>query len=299
MLRPNLFSALMMTLAMAGFAAEDAIIKHLARTLPVGQIMGVIGLFGTLGFGALAWRAGVRLADRAALRGAVLVRNLAEMLAATCFTLAIALAPLASVTAILQTAPLMVTLGAAVVLREPVGWRRWSAILVGFAGVMIILRPGSAAFEPAALLAVAGVAGIAVRDLATRRVPPGVHGLQLSVWGFGALLPAGLAMLALQRRAPVDPGATGWAWLVAAAAMGMIAYAALIQSTRTGDVAAVTPFRYTRLVFAMAIGVAVFGERPDAATLTGSALIVAAGLYTLWREVLRRAPPSAPPPPPL
>jgi drug/metabolite transporter (DMT)-like permease len=293
-MRPNLIAALMMTLAMAGFAVEDAIIKHLAQSLPVGQIMGVIGLLGAAGFGLLARRSGLRLADPAALRGATLLRNLAEMTAATCFTLAIALAPLATVTAILQTAPLMVTLGAAVVLREPVGWRRWSAIVVGFAGVMIILRPGSPAFEPAALMAVLGVAGIAVRDLATRRIAAAVHGLQLSVWGFAMLLPAGLILLALEERGPRDPGAQGWLWLGAAAAAGMLAYAALIRSTRTGDVAAVTPFRYTRLVFAMAIGIAVFGERPDAATLAGSALIVAAGLYTLWREIVRRPAPSAP-----
>lgn len=297
--RPNLFAALMMTLAMAGFAAEDAIIKHLAGWLPVGQIMASIGLLGALGFGVLAWRAGVRVADPRALRGAMLLRNLAEMTAATCFTLSIALAPLATVTAILQTAPLMVTLGAAVVLKEPVGWRRWSAILVGFAGVLIILRPGSAAFEPAALLAVLGVMGIAVRDLATRRVPPGIHALQLSVWGFLTLLPAGAVLLALQGDGVTDPGRAGWMWLLVATSLGMIAYAGLIASTRTADVAAVTPFRYTRLVFAMAIGFVVFGERPDAYTLLGSAMIVAAGLYTLWREVLRRAPPSAPPPPPV
>ena len=297
--RPNVIAALMMTLAMAGFAAEDAVIKHLAQTLPVGQIVAIIGLFGALGFGLLAWRAGLRLADPAALRGAVLLRNLCEMTAAACFTLSIALAPLATVTAILQTAPLVVTLGAAVVLKEPVGWRRWSAILVGFVGVLIILRPGSAAFEPAALLAVVGVCGIAVRDLATRRVPAGVHALQLSVWGFLTLLPGGALLLAVRAEAPEWPALSGWGWLLAATALGMIAYAALIRSTRTGDVAAVTPFRYTRLVFAMAIGLAVFGERPDFWTLVGSALIVAAGLYTLWREVLRRAPPSAPVSPPL
>ncbi len=281
-------ASLLMVGAMAGFAIEDAIIKHLSAAMPVGQIVVVIGLGGGAVFCALAWARGITILTAQALRGAVLLRNLAEMASAALVVLAIALVPLAVVTAILQAMPLVVTLAAALFLREPVGWRRWSAILVGFAGVLMILRPGSAGFDPAALLALGAVLTLTVRDLATRRVPAGVHSLQVTAWGFLMVVPAGFILLLLVFEAPVAPTPGEWGWLVAAIAAGILGYAALVGATRMGDIAVTTPFRYSRLVFAMAIGFAVFGERPDAMTLAGSALVVGAGLYTLWREMRLR-----------
>ena len=281
-------ASLLMVGAMAGFAIEDAIIKHLSAAMPVGQIVVVIGLGGGAVFCALARARGITILTAQALRGAVLLRNLAEMASAALVVLAIALVPLAVVTAILQAMPLVVTLAAALFLREPVGWRRWSAILVGFAGVLMILRPGSAGFDPAALLALGAVLTLTVRDLATRRVPAGVHSLQVTAWGFLMVVPAGFILLLLVFEAPVAPTPGEWGWLVAAIAAGILGYAALVGATRMGDIAVTTPFRYSRLVFAMAIGFAVFGERPDAMTLAGSALVVGAGLYTLWREMRLR-----------
>jgi len=281
----NLRASLLMVAAMAGFAVEDAVIKYLAAVLPVGQIMVVIGLGGALAFGLIAMRRRLRVFAPDFLRGAVLVRNLAEMVGGAAVVMAIALVPLAAVTAILQAMPLAVTLGAALFLREPVGWRRWSAILVGFIGVLMILRPGSAGFDPAALLAVIGVLALSVRDLATRRVPIRVHSLQLSAWGFAMMVPAGLLLLVLTMSPPVAPTAGQWGWLMGGLFAGILAYGALVSATRLGDIAATTPFRYARLIFAMAIGVVFFGERPDAMTLAGSALVVGAGLYTLWRQI--------------
>lgn len=281
----NLRGSLLMVAAMAGFAIEDAVIKYLAAVMPVGQIMVVIGLGGALVFGLIASQRKLGLFVPDFLRGAVLVRNLAEMVGAAAVVMAIALVPLAAVTAILQAMPLAVTLGAALFLREPVGWRRWSAIVVGFVGVLMILRPGSAGFDPAALLAVIGVLALSVRDLATRRVPPRVHSLQLSAWGFVMIIPAGLLLLALTASAPVAPTAGQWGWLMGGLLAGILAYGALVSATRLGDIAATTPFRYSRLIFAMAIGAAFFGERPDAMTLAGSVLVVGAGLYTLLRQI--------------
>ncbi|MGY6536178.1 MAG: DMT family transporter [Pararhodobacter sp.] len=284
----NLRASMMMILAMAGFAAEDAVIKHLAGSMPVGQIMIALGIGGTLMFGGLARLRGKRLLVADALRGAVLVRNLCEILGAGGVVLAISLVPLATVTAILQSMPLVVTLGAALFLGEAVGWRRWGAILVGFAGVLIILRPGGAGFDPAALIAVLAVLGLAGRDLATRRVPVHVDSLQLSGWGFAMLVPAGLVLSAFGS-APVVPSMAQWAWLVSAMVFGTVAYGALVAATRLGDIAATVPFRYTRLLFAMIIGLVFFGERPESWTLAGAALIVGAGLFSFWRELrLRR-----------
>ncbi len=281
----NLRASLLMVGAMAGFAVEDAIIKHLSALMPVGQIVLVIGIGGGAIFWALARARGLQILTAQALRGAVLVRNLAEMLSAAAVVLAISLIPLAVVTAILQAMPLVVTLGAALFLREPVGWRRWSAILVGFVGVLMILRPGSADFDPAALLAVVAVLSLTARDLATRRVAPGIHSLQLTTWAFFTVVPAGLLLLLVVFQPPVAPTPVQWGWLGTGLTAGIFAYAALVGATRMGDIAVTTPFRYSRLVFAMAIGVVFFGERPDAMTLAGSALVVGAGLFTLWREM--------------
>lgn len=293
----NALAALMMTLSMAAFAAEDAIIKHLAATLPVGQVMASIGAAGGAVFWALCRRARAPVLTGQALRGTVLLRNLSEMVGAGSIVLAISLAPLSVVTAILQAMPLAVTLGAAVVLREPVGWRRWSAIGVGFAGVLIVLRPWSDAFEPAAALTLITVVALSARDLSTRRIPAGIHSLQLSTWGFLSVIPAGLVLLGLTGRAPLAPAAADWGWLATATLCGIGGYAALVFATRSGDVAVTTPMRYTRLVFAMAIGMAIFGERPDTLTYLGSGLIVAAGLYTLWREMVRQRAAVSPPAP--
>ena len=284
----NLRASLWMVVAMAAFAVEDAVIKHLAAQMPVGQIMLVLGLGGFAAFGLLLRPRGLRLFTPEALRGAVLLRNLCEIVGAGGVVLAIALLPLATVTAILQAMPLVVTLGAALFLGEAVGWRRWGAILVGLAGVMIIIRPGAADFDPAALVAVVAVLGLAGRDLATRRVPVRVHSLQLAGWGFGMLVPAGLVLM-LAGAPPMAPAMGQWLWLIAALASGMLAYGALVAATRSGDIAATVPFRYSRLVFAMLIGLIFFGERPDGWTLAGSALVVGAGLFSFWREMrLRR-----------
>lgn len=280
----NFRASLLMVLAMAGFAIEDAMIKYLAAQMPPGQVMILLGLGGVAVFWTLAARKGLRLWTWDALRGAALLRNLGEMFAAVLMVTAITLVPLSVVTAILQAMPLTVTMGAAVVLGESVGWRRWLAISTGFAGMLLILRPGSADFDPASLFAVGAVLALTARDLATRRLKPGIESLQVSGWGFATVLPGGLLLMLVAGQGPVSVAPLDAFGIFVTVAVAVIGYAALVQATRLGDVAATTPFRYTRLVFAMMIGVVVFGEWPDGWTLAGSALIVGAGLYTLWRE---------------
>ncbi|HPD91355.1 MAG: DMT family transporter [Rhodobacter sp.] len=276
---------LMMVLSMGGFALQDALIKTLAQRIPAGEISLTIGFGGALVFGLMLRRRRLPLVSRQAVRGAVLVRNLAEVFAATCMILGVALVPLSVVSSILQAMPLTVTLGAAVFLGEPVGWRRWSAIVVGLVGVLMILRPGAGGFDQLALIPLAAVFVLSARDIATRKVPPGVASLQLSFWGFLALFPSGLLLLALRGEGLVAPDALEWLMLLGATVFGVLAYAALVMATRTGSIAATTPFRYARLVFAMLLGVLVFGERPDGWMLAGAALVVLAGLYTLMREI--------------
>lgn len=277
-----------MVLAMAGFAIEDMFIKQIAGALPVGQILAMLGIGGTLVFGAMALWRGSPLWSRDLLHPAVVLRNLGEVIGTFGFVTALALTPLSSASAILQAVPLAVTLGAALFLKEKVGWRRWTAVAVGFCGVLLVIRPGLEGFQPASLFAVQGVLGLAMRDLATRRVPATIGSMQISTYAFAATVPVGLLLLAAMGTAPVTPDPVDAARLAAALGIGVFAYSAIVAATRAGDLAVIAPFRYSRLVFALIVAALVFGERPDALTLTGAAVIVASGLYTLMREAQMR-----------
>lgn len=297
----NVKASLFMVAAMAGFALQDVFIKVMAAAMPAGQIVFLMGAGGLAVLAGIATLRSVPLLTRAFLAPAMLGRNASEFACATTLVTALALVPLSLVTAIMQATPLMVTAGAALWFGEQVGWRRWTAVAVGFLGVMIILRPGTEGFEPAALWAVAGSVSLALRDLVTRALPREVASLQVSTWAFAAILLAGLSMLAYGPP-PVAPDAQGWAQTAAMVALGLLAYSALVLSTRFGEIAVVAPFRYSRIVFALALGMSLFGERPDGWTLLGIALVVGSGLYTLVREarLRRRArlrPPSAAAPP--
>lgn len=279
----NIRGIALMTAAMFGFAIEDALVKTLSVTMPVGQILILLGLGGALIFGGIAWAQDTKLITRDLLDPLMLTRNLGEMFGTMAFVSALALSPMSLVAAIVQAMPLMVTMGAALFLGAPVGWRRWSAIIIGFIGVLIIIRPGTAEFDIGAVLALLGVTGLTARDLATRVMPAKYSSMQLSCYGFFAVVPAGLLLWAFSGGAfaPQSPEVIR---LAAALLAGVMGYYALTLSMRMGDISVITPFRYSRLLFALILGAIVFGERPDAYMLTGSAIVISAGLYTLIRE---------------
>lgn len=280
----NLRGAALMTLAMLGFAVEDMFVKLLAGVFPTWQIIGILGVGGACVFGTLTLLRREILFPRAALSRTVLVRNLGELIGTVGFVTAIALTPLSSASAILQATPLAVTLGAALFFHEPVGWRRWSAILAGFVGVLLIIRPGMDAFDPLSLFAVMGVVGLALRDLATRNVPRATSSFQLSFLAFMTLIPAALLLSFYSPRGLVMPEASHWGLILGAVVMGVASYYAIVAAMRIGEVSFVTPFRYSRLIFALVIGMAVFHETPDMPMLIGATIIVGSGIYTLWRE---------------
>lgn len=284
----NLRGSLLMVLAMAGFAIEDMLIKQMTSNLPIGQVLAMIGCGGVIIFSILARLRGHSLVPPRAYWRPLVLRNLGEMVAAASFVSAFTLSTLSSASAILQAVPLAVTLGAALFLGEPVGWRRWSAIGAGLVGVLLIIQPGLSGFAPASLLAVVTVAALALRDLASRALPARITGIQISVWAFASLVPAGLLMMLALGSVPVLPAAPDLLRLGAAFVVGGAGYLAIVGATRTGEVAAVVPFRYTRLVFAMLLGALVFGERPGSLMLAGAVLVVGAGLYTIWRETVTR-----------
>lgn len=281
---PNLRASLYMVLSMAGFAVNDALVKSLDGALPTTQVMAVRGLLLSLFIGLVLWQRGLLPRIREALTPMVGLRASMELAAAYCFLMALVALPFASVSAILQALPLAVTLGAALVFRESVGWRRWTAIGVGFAGVMIIIRPGTGGFAPASLWVVVSVVFAAARDLSTRALPAALPSLLVSgattvlvsVFGFAMVLMGGdWVRMSVQQLGTLS----------LAALFLFVGYQFIVLSMRIGDVAYVVPYRYTSLLWSIMLGYLVFGEVPDGYTLLGSGVVIAMGLFTLYREL--------------
>ena len=281
--RANLAGSAWMIAAMAGFAFEDALLKSATAAVPIWQVMILFGAGGALVFGCAAgWRR-ARLLHPDVLSRPMKIRVLFEVLGRLFYVLAIALTPLSSATVILQATPLVVVAGAALFFNETVGWRRWSAIFVGLAGVVVIIQPTGDSFTALSLLAVLGMIGFAGRDLASRAAPATLGTAVLGFYGFLSILAAGFAYRFWEGTPMVSLSAHAWMHVTGAIVMGVLAYAALMKAMRTGEVSAVTPFRYSRLLFGVALGVFLFGEGLDRSMWIGSALIVASGLYILWR----------------
>ena len=286
----NMRGAAFMVFSMFCFAVEDALIKLLADAIPVGQILSIICLGGLIAFMAWSVFKGDRLWQPAYLDTKVLLRSLCDVSGSIMFVTSLTLIPLITASAVIQATPLVVAMGAAIFLGQSVGWRRWLAILVGFVGVMIIIRPGMEGFTPATLLAVGGMLGLAARDLFTRGLTVQLSGAQLATHTFALIVPAGILLTFLRGQTPVIPDARESLILLGAIIVGMVAYLAIVAATRGGNAGIISSFRYSRMIFALIIGYFVFSEVPDAATLIGAAIIIASGIYTLWRETqLRRA----------
>lgn len=268
---------------MAGFAVEDALLKGAGREIPAGQVMIWFGLGGMALFAMAAFLKGENLFPASARQKTMLVRNGFELCGRLFYTLAIILAPLSAATAILQAAPIVVVAGAALVFGENVGWRRWSAIALGLTGVLVILRPGAEDFTVYTFFAVLGMLGFALRDLATRAAPPTMGTFTLGVYGFAMIVLAGACTWTFQGGPFVLPHSDSALFLCLACLFGFLGYTSLTNAMRTGEVSAVTPFRYTRLLFGIGLGMLVFGERPDMPTIVGSLVVVASGLYILVR----------------
>lgn len=289
----NIRGILLIVLSMAAFAVEDMMIKYLSATVALGQILIFLGVLSTLAFWGISSRQGHSVFMRHAWRGVPLARMLTEIVSPMAFLTALSLIDLSTVAAVFQATPLVATMGAALFLKEQVGWRRWSAVCIGFLGVLCIIRPGQVGFEPATLLVLVAVFGIAARDLLTRVSDTSIPSTVLSFQGYLALSVAGLLLMFVQGTAFDAMTGTEWSLMLIATLIGMVAYLAIVVGLRLGDASVVTPFRYMRLVFSLILGMTVFGERPDAMTFLGAAVIIASGLYAFLRErSLMRAHPG-------
>tara|TARA_R110002050_G_scaffold156852_5_gene285047 strand:+ start:11081 stop:11989 length:909 start_codon:yes stop_codon:yes gene_type:complete len=283
---PNMRGALFMSLSMAGFTFNDSIIKLLTTDLSIAQLLFLRGLVASLLIYLLARHRRALRPPRVLLNRWVALRVAGEVGGTLTFLSGLSHIPIANASAILQALPLAVTMGAAIFLSEPVGWRRWGAILIGFTGILIIVRPGLAGFSPYALMIVGTVIFATVRDIATRKVDSAIPSLYLSTVTAIVVTLAGLVLIwPMGGWKPVN--LSEFALISLAACLVLIGYQCIIMSMREGEISFVAPFRYTSLLWALLMGVVLFGEYPDAYMITGAVIVIGSGLYTLYRERIK------------
>ena len=272
-----------MMMSMACFAVEDTFIKLLSARLPATQILFSIGFGGALITLVFAIVLNVNLADKILLNKHVISRTIADLFGALSFTSAMVLIPMSLLASILQATPLFVTLGAAILLGEKVGWRRWSAIFIGFLGVIIILQPGYGSFQLASLLGLAAVLCLALRDVVTRDMATEIPTLTVTFYACLAMGSAGFIAYPFFGR-PIMPTTYEAIILICAAIIGLTGYFLLVLATRKGDVSVIAPFRYSRLLFSLGLASLILGEKLTLPILLGGLLVVSSGIYTFGRE---------------
>ena len=282
-LNDNLLGAALMTCCVLAYVLNDAVMKLLFADIDFFQAIFLRGLVSLPPLLILALMTKTLLQKYSTKnQRLIIIRILAEIGTTVTFLTALKHMPLANVTAILQSLPLAITMAAAIFLGEPVGWRRWSAICVGFTGVLIIIRPGLAGFNSYSLLALAAVILLTVREISTRqldnKIPTVTVALSttLGITAFAALMLIGTEW--------ADINFASWSLIIAAAAAVTVATLLSVVAMRTGDIGFVSPFRYTSLIGAIGLGILLFGDWPDGITLLGAAIIAFAGIYSLYRE---------------
>lgn len=280
---PNMRGAGLMVCAMAAFTFNDACMKSLSGQMPLMQAIFLRGIMTTALVGLFAIITGaykIKLARKDV--GLISLRTLAEAAGTFLFLTALFKMPFANLSAILQVLPLSVTLATALVFKETVGWRRMTAILVGFSGVLLIVKPGSADFNIYSIYALVAVLAITIRDLASRRLSSNVPSLSVAMAAaIGITVFAGIASIGTEWVPVTIPAALK---LFGAAFFIFGGYLFSVMTMRVGDVGFVAPFRYTSLIVALVLGFLIFGEWPDVLTLIGSVIVVATGVFTLYRE---------------
>lgn len=273
---------------MAAFTFNDLCIKAIGKDIPLSQLLVLRGVLSSVliyllarHFKALHWPRG------AMDRGLIVLRSLAEVAAAYFFLTALLNMKFANVTSILQTLPLTVTLGAALVFRERVGWRRMLAIVVGFCGMLLIVRPGTDGFTVHSVYVLIAVLCVTVRDLAARRLSKDVASLSVTLVGsLFVMMFAGVMSAGSGEWASLSP--PQWMLLGASSIFVIGGYVFSVMVMRTGEVAFVAPFRYTAMLWALVLGYVFFGEWPEPLTFIGAGLIVVTGIFTLYREAKAR-----------
>jgi drug/metabolite transporter (DMT)-like permease len=282
----NARAILVMCLTMALFVMNDTFVKLAAATLPVGQVMALRGVFVVAIILSIVLALG-QARDLARIRQPrVAIRSALEALVAYLFISALARLGIAELTAIFLTAPLMMTAASAVFLKEQVGWRRWLAVVAGFLGMLLVVKPSPEGLNVFALLGLLSAVGSVTRDLVTRGIDKATPTTIVSFATGSAVALAGFGLgLAESWSAP---SLAAWGYLLGAAIFVAAGNYGIILAFRIGEVSAISPFRYTIMVWALLSGYLIWGEVPDRWSLLGIAIIVGSGLYVVHRERVRR-----------
>ncbi len=272
-----------MALSMLAFVLNDGLMKAVFDSMSIYQAIFLRGLITVPLIALLAWQKSALIVSIARRdRLLVTLRVAAEVGATVGFLTALKHMPLANVTAILQALPLTVTMAAALFLGEKVGWRRWLAIAIGLAGVLIIIRPGMEGFSVYSIWALVAVGCVTIREIATRKLSADLPSLPVALATAFAIGGLGAVMLPAVEWAPLSASALG---LICGASLAIIGgYLFSVMTIRIGDIGFVAPFRYTAMVWALILGLLMFGEIPDMPTITGTVIIILTGLYLLHRE---------------
>jgi drug/metabolite transporter (DMT)-like permease len=279
----NIRGALLMSACMAGFVLNDAMVKTVSGHLNLYQVMFLRGIFASLFIGLLAWRQKALFVRLSWPDWKVLIlRTVGEVGGTLCFLTALFNMPIANATAILQALPLVITVGAALFLGHTVGWRRYLAVLIGFSGVLIIVRPGADGFTEYAYWAIVSVLFITLRDLVTSKLSARAPSLFIALVAALSIMTVGAVMSQALPWQPVRQ--SDLLYLAAAALFLMFGYLFAIMAMRVGEIAFISPFRYTVLLWAILLGIVLFDEIPDSWTMVGSTIVIAMGLYTFHRE---------------
>ena len=284
----------LMVLGIFLFCCNDALGKWLLGSYSVWQMLVIRSIGAIALLSPLIWREGKAAFAGAPRPGLQVLRVSLSVTESIMFFVALSYLPLADTVTFYLAAPIYVTAISALFLKERVGWRRWSAVVAGFVGVIIALRPSTATLTWPALIAIVGSLGFAVFLIITRMLR-GTSDVVMVSGQFGAMLVVSGAV------APIGwiaPSALDFGLMLVLGVVAMTAFACMNRSLKLAPASVVVPYQYTMIVWAVVLGWLVFGDVPDAFTLTGAAIIIGAGLYILWREqiVARREPVVAAPP---
>ena len=279
--KENFRGSFLMVVAMATFALEDSVIKLVSSVLPVGQILFLLGVGGALAFTGLGLIFKKEFFSTGFFSWPMNSRVVSEVIGRVFYSSALALTPLSSSTIILQATPLVVVVGAAVLFKESVTAIRWFAVILGFFGVVIIVDPGSDSFSFLSILAVLGMLGFACRDLASRAVPKALNIFALGLHGFLSIALSGIVLHLFNDEPILLPDISSWLFLLIGIVLGTIGYSAIISAMRMGEVSAITPFRYSRIIFGVMIGVFFFEEKVTLPAALGCGLILLSSFIVL------------------
>ncbi len=284
-LSDNLKGAALMAGCVTAYVINDAFMKYLFAEMAFFQAIFLRSIISVPPVLMMVWITKVAIHNLSKQNKRLLfLRVAAEICTTVAFLTALKYMPLANVTAILQALPLAITMAAALFLSEPVGWRRWSAILIGFFGVLIVVRPGLEGFNIYSVVALAAVLFITVREIITRKLPSEVPTMTVVLsTAVGGAIFSGIMMIGTDWSI-LRP--TAWLLLIGAAFAVLVATLLNVLAMRTGEISFVSPFRYTSMIGAIGLGILMFDDWPDLPTLIGTLLIVSTGVYTFRREQL-------------